>query len=174
MRVLIMGVDHIIQRPFWSSDSRAQQFADQQKGRFAEEVREAIRGRCIEFVGEEANHAEESIAEQVCQREGCRYANIEMPPTERMLRGIPAGYNENPNVAPGEKDRGNREREEYMTNRVLDEAAHCESLLIICGSRHSEHLAGRLRALGHTAEVDDLQKRSWWVADWMSHILENL
>src|SRR5271155_97480 len=140
MRVLIMGLDHIIQRPFWSSDNQARQFADDQKSRLAEEIRDAITSRGVEIVGEEANHAEESIAERVCKAEGCRYENIEMPPEERTLRGIPAGYNERPDLAPDEKDRGNQEREEYMVNRVLNGAAHCESSLVICGSQHSEPL----------------------------------
>ncbi len=87
MRVLIMGLDHIIQRPFWSSDRQARQFADDQKSRFAEEIRDAIGSRGVEIAGEEANHAEESIAERVCEEEGCRYENIEMPPEERTLWG---------------------------------------------------------------------------------------
>jgi hypothetical protein len=174
MRVLVMGLNHQIQRPFGSNDRRAVDFVLDQKHRFAEVIREAIRSHGVEFVGEEANHKEPSIAESVCNEEGCRYANMEMPPEERTRRGIPPGYNENDKIAADEKASWNREREDYMVKRVLSEAGHSESALIICGSQHSEPLAQQLRAKAHAVELDDLQKQSWYVEDWWHHIMHNL
>jgi hypothetical protein len=108
MRVLIVGLNHQIQRPFGSSDRRAVDFVLEQKHRFADAIREAIRSHGVEFVGEEANHREPSIAESVCNEEECRYANIEMPPEERTRRRIPPGYNERNEIAADEKTGWNR------------------------------------------------------------------
>jgi hypothetical protein len=66
----------------WSSDKRALDFARDQKTRFAQPLRGRIETLHIEFVGEEANHKEASMAETVCKEEGCRYGNIEMTPDE--------------------------------------------------------------------------------------------
>jgi hypothetical protein len=171
-----MGLNHQIQRPFGSSDRRAGDFVLEQKHRFAEAIREAIRSNGVEFVGEEANHnhTEPSIVESVCNEEGCRYANIEMPPEERTRRRIPPGYNENDEIAADEKAGWNREREDYIVKRVLSQAGHSASALIICGSQHSEPLAQQLRSNGYTVELDDLQKRSWYIEDWQHHIMHNL
>lgn len=174
MRVLVMGLNHQIQRPFASNDQRALDFVLDQKDRFAGVIREAVRSRGVGFVGEEANHREPSIAESVCNEEGCRYANVEMPPEERTRRGIPPGYNENDEIAADEKARWNREREDYMVESVLSESGKSESALIICGSQHSESLAKQLRAKGHAVELDDLQKQSWYVEDWWHHIMYDL
>ena len=73
-------------------------------------LREQIRRRHIQFIGEEANHEEESIARNLCHEEGCSYGNIEMTPEERALRQIPPGHADDPSVPDDEKARGNRER----------------------------------------------------------------
>jgi hypothetical protein len=125
-------------------------------------------------VGEEANRQEDSIAEGVRNEEKCRYANIEMTSEERALRKIPSSYNENPDVSADEKARGNREREDHMAIRTLTEAEGCDSVLLICGSMHSDALAKSFRTRGHSVEIDDLQRQDWYVEDWMNHVMHNL
>ena len=174
MHILIIGLSHQIQRPFWSSDKRACEFAQYQKARFAQLVRETIQTCVIEFVGEEANHQEESIAEMVCKEEACRYSNIEMTPDERMLRKIPAGYNEDTALSEIEKTKGNRQREEYMANRVIAEARDSGHILVICGRMHSDSLAAIFRAGGHSVQIDDLLNQDWYIENWQNHIMHNL
>jgi hypothetical protein len=172
--ILILGLNHQIQRPFWSSDRRALAFAQDQKERFAQLIREQIRTRNVRLVGEEANPAEESIAESICTEERCRYTNIDMPSDKRAERQIPPGYNENDTVPEAEKTRGNREREDYMVAKVLATGGECDSVLIICGRDHSEPLADFFLAGGHTVETEDLRNSSWYVEDWKHHIMHNL
>jgi hypothetical protein len=174
VNILILGVNHQIQRPFGSSDPKAVAFVRQQKEQFVQLLRDEIRQRRIQFVGEEANHLEESIAKAVCAEEGCVYANIEMEPDERKSRGIPRDYNESKTLPQAEKDRLNREREDFMRDSVHYGASGASTVLVICGHNHSESLANDFRSQGHAVEIDDLRNRNWYIEDWRTHMFDNL
>lgn len=121
MRVLILGLNHQIQsaRIGWSSDRKTQAFMDGQKNRFAMLVRDEIRKRHVEFVGEEARHGDVSVVETVSGEEGTPYINIEMPPETRTQASIPTSYNEDSSVSDTDKTRWNRQREEHMLKSSL-------------------------------------------------------
>jgi hypothetical protein len=173
VRVLILGVNHQIQRPFGSSRKADLEFVQRQKEHFAQLVREHIRKHRIGFVGEEANREEASIVEAICTEEDCCYANIEMTTQEREQRKIPSQYNASDVLSSAEKARGNQERERYMVDEVLTNAQDSDGVLVICGDRHSDAMADLFRAVGHSVEMDDLRKQSWYVEDWMDHMLHN-
>lgn len=171
LRIVILGVNHQIQRPFGSSRKKDREFVQNQKEHFAQLLREHIQKNEITFVGEEANHAEESIAKWVCDEESCIYANIEMTAEERARHNIPTQYNESDTLSDAEKARGNRERESHMVSQILINAGDSRNILVICGDKHSDALADQFRGAGHSVEIDDLRNHSWYVEDWMEHML---
>jgi len=73
-----------------------------------------------------------------------------------------------------EKGRYHRERELYMCDKAMSEAAGLSNIMIICGRVHSEAIARELRERGNEVEVTDLQEQDWCVDDWISHCLKNL
>jgi hypothetical protein len=174
MRILILGINHQIQRPFGSSSKTCVAFVQGQKDHFVDLLHEQIQKYQIRFVGEEANRAEESVVKNVCKEENCCYVNIEMTAEERALRKIPTRYNEDDALSETEKAKGNREREQCMVEQVLTNAQDSDNILVICGSMHSDALADRFRTVGHSVEVDDLRKKSWYVEDWQDHMMHNL
>src|SRR5713101_6942938 len=92
MHVLIVAVNHQIQPAqimSASTDGSLEAFERDQKERFGALIREHIQNRSVQFVGEETRYGTESIAERVCVQESRRYANIDMPPQERVQRNIP-------------------------------------------------------------------------------------
>ena len=176
MRILIIAVNHQIQSAqikSGSTDGRLEIFERDQKERFGELLRNQIRARRIEFIGEEARHGEETIAQRVCQQEGCRPAtNIDMTRAQREDRSIPPGYHEDTSMPQAEKDRCNREREAHMVSRVLAEAGNADSIAVICGRFHAEAIAHQLSKLGHSVDRLDLQNQDWYIEDWMAHMLQ--
>lgn len=177
MRILIFGINHQIQPATIQSGSvsgKLEEFERNQKETYGALVRKKIVERAIEFIGEEAKHGQQTVSERVCALENCRYANIEMPPDERVARNIPTGYNENPDLPAPEKARFNQEREEYMALRAIAEADSASSIMVICGSMHTAALAERFRAARHEVETMDLHEQEWYVHDWQDHMMYNL
>ncbi len=82
-----------------SMDGSLEAFERGQKEAFGELIRGQIRERGVQFVGEEARHGQETVAQRVCGAEHCLHANIEMEPEERQRRQIPLNYWEDPNVS---------------------------------------------------------------------------
>jgi len=174
MRAVIVAVNHQIQPTriiSQSSDGGFEAFEQGQKERFAQVLREKIRERGIQFIGEEARYGDETIAEAIRGQANCRHVNIEMPPEERARRKIPAGYYEDPNLPEAEKTRCNHEREEYMADRIITEAGEAQSILVICGRIHAQPIAEWLVGHGHSVETIDLRDQDWYVEDWMEHML---
>jgi len=134
-----------------------------------------VRERCIRFIGEEARHGEETVAQKVCELDNCHYANIDMTPAERKHRIIPPGYaDEGSNLSEAEINRCHREREEYMCTTAVAEAGGAENILIICGRVHADAMAARLGQLGHNVESMDLRDQSWYIENWAEHCMLNL
>src|ERR1700676_5248013 len=121
MRLIIVGVNHQIQPVeilSWGSNGKPQKFEKEQKDKFAELLQEKIIENDVETVGEEARHGHESVTQRVCESADCRHT-IEMTIEERIARDIPGGYNENPEFPEADRDRCNREREDYMAAKAL-------------------------------------------------------
>lgn len=175
MRVLIIGINHQVQSSKICSSStngKLERFEREQKDNFRELLLQKIAERGIQLVSEEAKHGIESIAETLCRAKTIRYVNIEMKPEERDRRRIPPGYqDEGSTVSEEEKRRGNVEREEYMVQMLLTEVGDAHSVLVICGRFHTAGIVSRLEPLGHTVEVADILDQSWYVEDWMTHMM---
>jgi hypothetical protein len=175
MRILIIAVNHQIQPAqikSMSSNGTLEDFERSQKENFGEYVREHIRKRGVQFVGEEARHGEETIAQRICQQEERRRENIDMTPDERKERNIPPGYYEDVSFSESEKTRCNQEREEYMAKRVHAEDGKADSVIAICGRVHAAAIASRLSKLGHSVDILDLRSQPWYIEDWQSHMLQ--
>ena len=178
MHILLMSVNHQIQPSSiksMSTDGSVEAFERGQKESFGQMLQTKVREHCIRFIGEEARHGEETIAQKVCDLESCHYANIDMTPVERELRNIPPGYaDEGSNLSEAEINRCHREREEYMCTKAVAEAGDLDSILIICGRIHAEEIAAELGRLGHIVETVDLRSQSWYVENWVEHAMNNL
>lgn len=176
MRVLIIAVNHQIQSAgikSMSMDGRLEAFEREQKEKFGQLLREQIHKRGIQFVGEEARHADDTVAQRVCQQEGCRRAeNIDMTPEERKARNIPPGYNEDVNLPNAEKDRCNKEREAHMVGKAQAEVGNAESIALICGRLHADAIVDQLSQAGHCVDKLDLQDQQWYIEDWQAHMLQ--
>jgi hypothetical protein len=153
-----------------SSNGRAEKFEKEQKERFADFLREKMIENEVEIVAEEARHGHETVTERVCESRGCRRVNVEMTVEERIERNIPGGYNEDPEFPAADRERCNREREDYMAAKALAEAKDAASMMVICGSRHVEALIQRFQAKGHKITTVQLQDLPWYIEDWATHI----
>ena len=174
MRIHILGINHQVQPAdirSWSSNGSLQKFEQEQKDRYAELVEKLIAKTGAQIVAEETQHGLDTVTKRVCDRVKCRPANIEMPPDERATRGIPAGYNENPDTPSLDRERWNREREEYMAAKAMTEAGEAESAIVICGRMHVQPLAEKFSKAGHGVETSDLQDQPWYVEDWQTHMM---
>ena len=174
MKILILGINHQIQAADilgFSSDGEMEKLERQQKEQFTLLLQQMITKNGVQIVGEETKHGVESIAKRVCDSEERRHTNIEMTPDERKEREIPPLYNENPETLPADRERWNREREEFMIKRTIADAAGMENVMVICGRMHMQPLATRFSELGHTVETADVQDQSWYIEDWLEHIL---
>jgi hypothetical protein len=174
MRILILGINHQIQPAdirSWGSGGGPQKFERGQKEHFALLLQETIAENGVQIVAEESRHGQETITMRVCESANCRYANIEMSPDERSVRGIPPGYNENLDTTPSDRERWNREREEYIAEKAMSEASGAESAMVICGRNHVQVLVERFSHFGHTVETNDLQNQSWYIEDWMERMM---
>jgi hypothetical protein len=173
VRIFIVGVRHQIQPAeikVWSSSGRLQAFEREQKQHFASLLQDSIAANGVQIVAEETVHGEDTVTTRVCASANCRYANIEMPPDERNARGIPAGYNENPDIPSSDREQWNREGEEYMAEKTIAEAAEAESVMVVCGWSHMEALVERFENGGHTVEMTDLQNQPWYIDNWMENM----
>jgi hypothetical protein len=92
-----------------------------------------------------------------------------MPPEERQARNIPRDYADNP-LLEADRDRRNREREEYMLAQAIRGAEGGSKVLIICGRLHAEPLATAFRGQAHCVEVDDVQRQNWYAENWIEHL----
>jgi len=174
MRILIVGLNHQIQpRQITSGsvDGSAEAFEKDQKEHFGQLLRDLIRGRRVQFVGEETRHDQESIAQRACELERCQYANVELTPVDRQRRRIPPDYT-NPRrpYTPQQRAEWNREREEYMTELTIAGAGGSERVLLLCGREHSTALAELFRQRGHEVETKDLIQEAWYIEDWFGRM----
>jgi superfamily II DNA or RNA helicase len=174
VRILILGINHQIQWVrIWSSSTTGEleRFERGQKDQYRELLRKRIAERQAQFIGEETKHGEPSIAEEVCASEGCRYFNIEMHPDERREQKVSDNYENDPSLSAEERTRFNKQREDYMFRDILAKSNNAESIIAICGRNHVSALAARLRGSSHQVEEEDIQSESWYVEDWMTHML---
>jgi hypothetical protein len=176
VNLLIVGLNHTIQpREIRSWGDDIERLETAQKEEFGKTLSEIIQKRQVEFVGEEAEHGAESIAAFAAHSLGARYANIDMPADERYRRGIPRDYtNKVRPYSAGQRAEWNREREGYMVETALAGAGEADSILILCGREHTDSIAARFRHAGHTVETYDLNRETWYVEDWLQHVLDNV
>jgi hypothetical protein len=57
-----------------------------------------------------------------------------------------------------------------MFEQVVQNAA-CDNALVLCGREHVGTLAARFRDAGHEVETHDLNRESWYIEDWLMHVL---
>jgi hypothetical protein len=174
MRILILGINHQIQSVRirgYSSRGEMERFEADQKKRFRELIRGLVTDRNADYIGEETEHGERSIAEDVCAEVGCGYANVELHPDQREKRGIPNDYESREDLTRQQKDGFHQQRESCMFEKTLTEAKDRGSIIVICGRHHSPALAKLFRENGHEVEEIDIKSEGWYVEDWLDHVI---
>ena len=174
MKILILGLNHQIQKAdILSGGDEIEGLEQQQKERFAEYLARLMQERQVGFIGEEAEHCVDLIAQRVAAHLGCGHMNIEMSPALRQTRGIPTDYTrEDRPYTPEQRERWHSEREQFMFEQMTHHAA-CENAVLLCGREHIEALAAFFKDAGHLVETDDLNRQDWYIEDWLRHVLQS-
>ncbi len=153
------------------TEGKAAELEEGQKRQYEEMLDRVIKERGVQFIGEEAKHGTDSIAQQIARRQGREYANIEMEPAERQAKGIPPGYaDEDSSLPTVEIDRLHKTRERHIFDKTMKLAGGAESVLILCGRIHADALAQLFKGAGHTVDTSDVNKESWYIEDWPKHL----
>ena len=177
-RLLIVGnrVGHDIQRIVLNSSDKLKA----RKQEFREMMRKRIDERHTQFIGEEASYKWEGTTAQTL---GVRWGNIDMPMDERERTGILEEQMQRPRVPSYlgdqarttlleegyQRDVGNGWvelemrvpsdviREQFMFDRIQENAGDADRIIVICGIIHSEKLSEKIREVWSTS-------RGWGMA----------
>jgi len=182
MDVLILGVDHEIQiadalRP------------DAMKNEYRGLLERLIGAHKVEFIGEEAHPLFETVGEQPSNALYLSrpWKNINMPEAERKAAGISEEQNNRkPSTYPGTvkthiakdgyykdlKDgnfeftprvRSDAVKEDYMFKQAMEGAQGAASIIVLCGTLHTEEIAERFRKERHSVKIDALHNYNWYM-----------
>jgi hypothetical protein len=154
MRMLILGLDHAIQKIPGN-------FPNPRKDRYEGLVKQLVKNRTVEFIGEEAYPNWRTIAKRIAgSLNGVHWEAIEMSLEQRDALGI----TEDQNSRPSDNVRvlSDPIREAYMVWRAIMKAGAVQSSMILCGRLHTEELGERFRKAGHDVRTDDLLKYGWY------------
>lgn len=161
MRVLITGVFHNLQEKKSSADSAEVQ---QAKDALESQLREAIKSRKVEFIGEESKHGVETIAKQVADQRSAKipWVNIDMTDDEARSKGILDGPSRNAKRRCLDEDTmtwkecripEDEIRECFFIDKIKKESRNADSILVVCGHGHVEALRTKFQELGDQVEV---------------------
>lgn len=116
----------------------------------------------IQFVGEEWGLPESSLAQNLAERIGTAWANINTSLEDLDRMGIPQNYVHGP-YSQADKDRWNRQREEFMFGRIQENKGDAQNLLIVCGFQHLGPLRELLGRNEEQVRPVDYRGLDWYV-----------
>jgi hypothetical protein len=181
MNVLVLGVDHEIQRvDAWRSAVM--------KAAYRALLTSKIQENGIQFIGEEAPPAGQTVGQRLTVELALPFPwrNIDMPKQARRDAGIYDEQRERVPVrqlgivqthfAPGgfylDLKNGSHEfcprvpsdavREDFMFARTLEGAADVGNIMVLCGNFHIEALAERFRAHKDSVTMDAVYNYGWY------------
>lgn len=134
-----------------------------QKSHFARLIDEIIKGRSIQFIGEEWGLQETSIAREVAA-DAVRWVNINTTLNELTTMGIPTDYTTKGKYTAHQAAQWNREREQVMFRKVQDSRGDARELLVVCGFEHLQPLANLFRTIENCVATIDYREFSWYRA----------
>jgi hypothetical protein len=181
MNVLVLGVDHEIQRvDAWRPDAM--------KAAYRALLISKIEQNGIQFIGEEAPPAGQTVGQHLAVELALPFPwrNIDMPEQARKDAGIyeeqmarvpvhqsgtaqthfdPGGFyldlkNGSHLFCP--RIPSDKIRENYMLNRAVEGAGDATSIMVLCGSHHIEALAERFRGHHDNVTTDAVYKYGWY------------
>lgn len=185
MNVLILGVDHEIQKvDAWRSE--------EMKTAYRDLLREIVGHYEVQFIGGEVGPDDETVGAQLTAALNLPFPwrNIDMPETARKAACI---FQEQRDRVPEPRlgtvqthlaadgfyfDLGNGSheycprvpsdsvREDYMFARALEGAGEACSMLILVGNLHVEELAARFVAHGDATTQDAVYRYPWYNPYW--------
>lgn len=119
----------------------------------------------IQFIGEEWGLPESSIAQNLAkEKRRIAWANINTSLEDLDRMRIPQKYVNRP-YCQADKDRWNRQREEFMFGRIQENKGDAQNLLIICGFCHLAPLTKLLAQNRDKVEVVDYRQMKWYRPD---------
>jgi hypothetical protein len=163
MNVLILSIDHVTQRA-----RRLLQTPEiaVQRDQLEALIRRELTGRSIRFIAEESDPRIPTIAQQIASSSSppIAWMNIVMTEQQRRAAGIfedlqnrPVdrkpmffGYIEIEHRVPADDV-----RENFFMAETIAGAGTIQSALVLCGDMHTEALATKFRAAGHSADTND-------------------
>jgi hypothetical protein len=181
MNVLVLGVDHEIQRvDAWRSD--------EMKIAYRNLLTALVAKHGVQFICEEADPDYETVAAQLTLSLNLPFPwkSIDMPEEARSAAGIYEEQKKRVEVTlPGTVNTHNAAdgfyldlkngrhrfsarvasdavREDYMVERAVEYAGEARSLMVLCGNFHVEELARRFRAHCDNVTTDALYKYDWY------------
>jgi hypothetical protein len=182
MHVLILGVDHEIQRRHaWRSDAM--------KNAYRELLISLIKRHGVQFIGEEALPEWETVGRRLAEELKLPYEwkSIDMPEKARREAGIheeqssrkevpcngtiQTHFDENGSLYLDLRDGCHKlyprlpsdtVKEDYFFQQTIDNSGKAKSTLLLCGNLHVEELARRFRNAGHTVTTDAVYNYDWY------------
>jgi hypothetical protein len=181
MNVLVLGIDHEIQRvDAWRPDAM--------KAAYRALLISKIEQRGIQFIGEESHADHETVGQRLTVELALPFPwrNIDMPEQARRDAGIYEAQMERVPVRQAgtvqtHSDLGgfyldlkngshlfcpripsDAVREDYMLDRALEGTGNATSIMVLCGSHHIEALAERFRGHQDNVTTDAVYNYDWY------------
>ena len=163
MRVLIVSIDHFVQR---AKSGRETAALAARKNKLDSLLRREIAARNVRVIAEEAEPRYQTIAQNLANASNSQisWKNIGMNEDERNRAGILDALRNRPTH---NEQRDNQEveiehripeddiYEDFMVAETLQGAGEAESLMILCGDMHVQALKEKLKMHGHRVEKDE-------------------
>lgn len=158
-KILVVGCNHGIQYREHPLDSREQR---DQKIRFVALLDRVIKDNRIQFVGEEWGREVATAAYALAEAtDQITWANINTSCTELAQLGIPEDYTVR-NYPDELKERWNRQREQVMIRKLLENRGTAKRLVVVCGFGHMQALTESLRQTCRCAKPVDYRRLDWY------------
>lgn len=159
--IYVVGCNHGIQPsdpdPVFGDAAEA---ADQ-KAHFACLIERIITGSGIEFIGEEWGLTRPSVSQNLANRHEKAWANINTSLDDLDHMGIPQDYVHGP-YSQAEKDRWNRQREEFMLERIEENRKSAQNILVVCGFIHLVPLGESVKRISNGVRLVDYRELDWY------------
>jgi hypothetical protein len=160
--ILVVGCNHGIQyreHPLFDSPQERAQ-----KIQFVTFIDGVLRDNRVQFVGEEWGFAEMTNAHAVADANQVPWANINTSLAELPDMGIPDDYADG-DYAAEQKDQWNRQREQVMFRKLLENCGAAKRLIVVCGFEHMESLTQLFRRICMFTESVDYRALGWYDAN---------
>lgn len=157
----IVGCNHGIQvgdSGFAALDSADQ---NEQRAHFRQMLEQIYLENGIQVLLEEDGAPEMTSGEQLADRYGISWADINTSNEDKDRMSIPRDYMSG-KYTEEQRNGWNRQREDFMVGRIDQHRGDAERAMVICGFDHLKPLAQMLRANGFEVRTWDYRLLDWY------------